>query len=99
MELDFRNKMIDNQKYYVIDMWVNGVSINSVSEIKRIKTYSEKYDMVVFITSSDIEHHVQQKSILEIVGTFYDENWNQLSWDEMNIKTQLLEQINNLEEL
>ena len=99
MKLDFKNKMIDNQKYYVIDMWVNGVSINSVSEIKRIKTYSEEYDMVVFITSSDIEHHVQRKSILEIVGTFYDEDWNQLSWDEMNIKTQLLKQINDLEEL
>lgn len=99
MELDFRNKTIDNQKYYVIDMWVNGVSIDSISEIKRIKTYSEEYDMVVFITSSDVEHHVQRKSILEIIGTFYDKDWNQLSWDEMNIKTQLLKQINNLEEL
>lgn len=99
MELDFRNKMIDNQKYYVIDMWINGVSIDSISEIKRIKTYSEEYDLVAFITLSDIEHHVQRKSILEIVGTFYDKDWNQLSWDDMNIKTQLLKQINDLEEL
>ena len=99
MELDFRNKMIDNQEYYVIDMWINGVSVDSVSKIKRIKTCREEYDLVAFITSSDVEHHVQKKSILEIVGTFYDKNWNQLSWNEMNIKTQLLKQINDLEEL
>ena len=99
VDIDFRNKTIDNKKYHIIDMWINGVSIDNISEIKKIKAFNEDYDMIVFITPEDIEYHIQKKSIIEIIGTFYDENWNQLSWDEMNITKQLRKQCSDLNEI
>lgn len=99
MDLEIKNKTINDKQYNTIDIWINGVSINSISEIKKIKTCDEAYDMIAFITLDDIEHHVQRTSIVEVIGTFYDENWNQLSSEEIDFTTELLKQINNLEEL
>lgn len=99
VNINFKNKTIDGKKYNIIDMWINGVSIDGVSKIEKIKTFDDNYDMIVFITSCDIEHHIQKKSIIQITGTFYDENWNQLSWDEIDITEELREQCNNLSEI
>ena len=93
MILDIYNKTINNEKYYVFDGIINGITIDNITDIKKIKTIY--YDILIFCVNG-VEHHIKTTDINIILGTFYDKDWNQLSGDEIDITDNILNQINNI---
>ena len=97
MKLSIKNKTIDNKKYYVFDGIINGITIDSISEIKKIETAFNNTSLIFLV--DDVEHHIYKNDLEEVLATFYDENWNQLSYDEIDITNEILKQSKELEEL
>ena len=57
MQLNIKDKTINNEEFFVFDAIINGITIDSILEIRKIKT--AYYDIIVFITKDYISH--QQK--------------------------------------
>ena len=97
MQLNIKDKTINNEEFFVFDAIINGITIDSILEIRKIKT--AYYDIIVFITKDYIEHHINKNDLMSVLATFYNEEWKQMSNDEIDITNEVIQQLKSLKEV
>lgn len=97
MQLNIKDKIINDKEFFVFDAIINGITIDSILEIRKFETAF--YNIVVFITTDYIEHHINENDLTSVLATFYDEEWKQMSNDEIDITNEVIQQLKSLKDV